>query len=294
MYGVMPSRVRNVIDWSNWSGTEVATGDRYVDTEFVGSRWTGMHHDKNAGALEDLGVVNCMFRWGDKWLSRMYRVRQALFDRCTFMDVLQEHAIYWNIAGGHATHEPSDDVNIHIRRCHFHNISSQAIQMVGSPDRAGETPEPEEDASPGLGIKVSESLFQNIGARTGHTRASFALSFFQTPNDVWLEDVILNNRMQPTSRGALLCERRDTPRSRLFVNHSYFHTGKLEQPMAKIEDTKEVILHDTEFIARRGGQSWIDIKGAEKLRITECGGNVMVRRNGQDLGMIETLDIKEI
>lgn len=292
MPGAIHTRPRIVEDWSNWSGRSLRTHDRIYNYEFVGSKWTGLHHSKDADPLEDCGVVNCVLRLGEKWLSRAYRVQQILVDHCEFLDVLHEHGIYWNVAGGTPTNTRGSSIAIKISNTAFRNISSQAVQMVSAWGREDETVDPDADKQEGLGVKLESVYAENIGASTGNHRSSFAFSFFPMPNDVWLQSVYLENGMQRYSRGGFLCQKRHTTRSRFRIENSYFNVGDLEQPMGKIEDTKDVALIGSEFRAR-GGQRWIDISGCDRLRIQGCGGNVSVRRDGVNLGVIGSLDIDE-
>ena len=301
MVGCIPTIPRTIHDHSESWANETVTmepGGRYANTEFVGSPWVGVTYPKSAEkALEDVAFVNCQFRYGLKWLSRAYRVRQILFDQCEFLDVLHEHGIYHDIAGGMPANDYGSRVGIAISRTAFRNISSQACQFTSPWDpnlgRMEETSDPEGDKRHGLGIKLEDVRAENICAGTGHARAGFCFSFFPTPNDVWMEGVRLDNRMQTKCEGAFMSHKRATPTSRFRMEHCTFRMGKqLVKPIGQLWDTDNVTIQDSEFVANEG-QTWIDIDRCARLTLRRCHGNISVHRDGVDMGPIENIDLDE-
>jgi len=291
-------------DFRLWDPFEISSGDRLKDTRFHNFGWTGMHHGKGAGPLDDFEIRNCILDDGDKWLSRAYRMRglpgkPIVVSGCTLSNCRTEHGFYWNLAGGGGPwpawlgdDAPTlDMIAILIELTHFEHIGSQAIQFVGVPGREAETPEPELDGAAGGVVVVRDVTARDIGwNHGGSARASYALSFFPTPHALYLENVEVDNSEQnlsalaispDTDHGALLIE----DRTKAVCRNVRALFQKTTRPIANFKRVAELVLDGCHFEAT-GGQPWISITGPTKVSIRNCTGNVRVHLNRNDVGAI--------
>ena len=266
------------------SGLPLASGQTLVGVQMVKGSWVGANHNKNAGFCDHLTLRDCDL-WGhEKWASRSYSMRHGnLVEHCSIRDVYLEHGLYWNVAGSSET-IPS----LTVRRCLFENIGSQALQFVqyGREDEYRTEDIAEGAMLPGGPIQVYSSLFRNVGYnRSGNARAAFALSFFSSGHDVDVAGCFVDNSMQPTSRGGLMCHG-GPGRKNLTVRGAIFLMGELEQTMFQVHSVPNVVIRNVTSYAQ-GGQNWLDIRNCPNVLIEGCVGNTSIHVDGTHVGSIE-------
>ncbi len=269
--------------WNDWGGLDVESGDTIEGVMFADGDWTGLHHSPYAGPLDDATIRNVALLHMEKWASRMYRVRSGvLVEDVTVAGVLCEHGFYFNMAGY------NDEVDLEkpalvFRRCHWRDVGSQAVQLVYRPEEQDFDFEAEGDGTPGGLILVEYCLLENVGwNRGGSARASYALSFFATDNPVLLRRTVLDNSAQAESKGALLVEER----WRADVEDCRFTLGVTDRPVAIFRDVEVLRVTGCHFEAA-GGQAWIDVERCPDVEFSGCTGNVLIRRDGDSVAMID-------
>lgn len=294
------------VDKRLWDEFEVNSGDRLSNTRFHNMGWTGMHHSKGAGVVDDFVCEHVHLDNGQKWLSRAYRMRGAptkpiVQRNCSLTNCATEHGYYWNLAGGggfvpwlETTAPEPDQIALLFEYCLFQHIGSQAMQFVGVPGREAETPDPEGDAEKGGVIVVRRCLFEDIGwNHGGSARASYALSFFESPHDVFIDEIVVDNSMsnpdplamgKDMDKGALLIEASGINRRAVVIN-SEFRFNKTDRSLGNFKDLDELVIQGCHFEAD-GGQAWLSLKGCKNVVITGCTGNVRIKVDGTDVGSI--------
>lgn len=235
---------------------------------------------------EDILVRDAVIQHWNKWGCRAYGVRRDVrFEHVRISDGTNEHGFYANMSGESGADPPPGTIALAFRWCLFENIPSQAIQIV-QVGRDNEYANPAAEITPGGLILVEDTWLRNVGDVAGGARPSFALSFFETMNDVALRRVWLDNSMHDESRGALMAHRRDA----VTIEDCQFDTGKLQQPMAQLWDIGTLTIRGCSFTAK-GGQDWLDIQRCGLVIFEDCTGSTRVRIDGVDLGSASGLTL---
>lgn len=256
--------------------------------DFINGTWVGLHHYGPEGPCDSVHLRDLEVRTSKKWASRSYRMRTGnRVEYCSFVDVLDEHAIYWNLAGGVVKGENA----LVIANCFFENIGSQAVQLVQRDHEQGF--DFTADSIPGAPVYFSDSVLRNVGDGWGDlNRASYAISVFgrekqsadghstlavtSIEQDFHLRRVMLDNSMQvvghkdgATSHGAIYVG----PRPTSSVKECVVLMGKTDRPVARFEGVDDVTIQGSYFHAE-GGQARIEFENCGKINVQGCHGNV--------------------
>ena len=268
---------------------KLRSGQNVVEIDIVNGTWVGMHHYGPDGACDDVHVRDVELITHMKWASRSYRMRSGnKIEYSSIREVLDEHGVYWNLAGGFIKGENA----LVISHTFFENIGSQAVQLVQRTHEQGF--DFSADAIKAAPVIISDSLMRNVGSGWGgNNRASYAISAFgrqvQTPDgkttlstdsieqDFYIRRVMLDNSMQTqplgkngaTSHGALYVG----PRPRAFIDGLIALMGKTDRPVARFEGVEDVHM-DGCFIHAEGGQAKIEFENCGRIHVQGCHGNV--------------------
>jgi len=251
--------------------------------QLADGHWVGLHHYYRRGPCDHVIIEDCDLQSHQKWASRSYAMRAGnIVMNSAFRDVYTEHGIYWNIHGYAGSGLDTERMPaLILRRSIFENLGSQGVQFVQH-GRANEYLDPDEGISPGGEIRLRGNLFRNVGYnRSGNARASFAMSFFRSLNNVDVKGCMVDNSGQATSRGALLCEARE----KFALSGSVFLTGVLQQPMIQVEEVENVHIENCFFHAP-GGQTWLSFENCRNVTVTGCTGNMRIKVDGEDRGAV--------
>ena len=280
---------RDLIGLDNMRSGQEFRAQEFTQDERI--TWSvGFHHPFSAGPCDKILLENCAVYRGRKWVSRSHGMRALnRIMHCAFFDTWPEHVLYWNLAGygggllkprAYALSTPALEVG----NCYFENTGSQDIQLVQrATDWYGETPK--EDITPGGPIVLHDNLSRNAGCGIGDgtARSSFAISCFQSQNDVVVARCAVDKSMQPKSTGLLLIEGRGRARITGFVGLA----NNLTQPAVKARGVKELVIERSHYYCPEG-QAWLDIEATCKnVSISDCTGNMTIRRDGRVLSTVE-------
>jgi len=282
----------------------INSNQNVVGLELINGTFVGMHHYGPAGPCDSVHVRDVEFRNHKKWASRSYRMRGGnRIEFTAFRDVIDEHGIYWNLAGGNKKGEAS----FTLTSCYFENISSQAVQLVQRDHEQGF--DFVADCVPGGPVFFSDSLLRNVGSGWGDlNRASYAISAFgrelqnidgtatlstaSIEQAIYIRRVMIDNTMQvlphkdgATSHGALYIG----PRPKATVTGFVALMGKTDRPVARFEGIDDVHL-DGCYLHAQGGQAWIEFENCRQITVTNCKGNVEIHlRTAQGSASVGTI-----
>lgn len=252
------------------------------------SEWSaGINHYIWHGPCDGFRVAHSIIEGGAKWASRSYRMRSLnTVEWSAFLDTYPEHDLYWNIAGYNDEPSLKGRFAALFRGLYFERTGGQNIQLV----QVGENRRFEEgfdavaagDWTQGGPIIVSDVLSRDAGwlQEGDHVRSAFALSFFETKNNLFLVRAFIDKTMQPASQGCLLIEGHE----RAVVKNSVFLGRNMRQPLALVKRCQEVIFDQCVFQADEG-QTWVDIEDA-KVTFRGCLGSAGVNANRKQIGSV--------
>jgi len=250
----------------------------------------GLHHFVFHGVCDGIRLQDLAVRNATKWASRSYRMRSDnRVERCAFFNTHNEHDIYWNLAGYNRGLLLKDGIPLSVptlvlRACYFEDTGSQNVQLVQRPIEQGFDCKAAGDLTPGGPIVMSDCLSRNAGRLIGdgNARAAFALSGFETKNNVVITRFFVDKSMQPKSTGSLLLERHPLAQ----VRGSVFLSGDNQQAIASVQGCGVVTFNGSTFHAA-GGQNWIDVKDTKHVSFTNCVGDAHIHWNKQDVGRVD-------
>ena len=252
------------------------------------SEWSaGINHYIWHGPCDQFRVAHSIIEGGAKWASRSYRMRSLnTVEWSAFLDTYPEHDLYWNIAGYNNDPALKGRLAALFRGLYFERTGGQNIQLV----QIGENRRFEEgfdavaagDWTDGGPIIVTDLLSRDAGwlQEGDHVRSAFALSFFESMNNLFLVRVFVDKTMQPASQGCLLIDGHE----RAVVKNSVFIGKNMRQPLAKVKRCQEVTFEGCLFQADEG-QNHVEIDDA-KVTFIGCLGTARVMSNRQQIGAV--------
>ena len=221
-----------------------------------------------------------------KWGMRLYNFRYGILQGVKIYGINKEHPLYFNLEGG-----------VEIQGCHLADAGAQGVQIAW---RSIETNNPTGWSITGI-QRLNRTVIEKCGQPRGYGRASFAASFFGKQNNPTTDSngvvkngprtrwdcpvELLDTRIVHDSlgqyelRGALLCEHRPSIR---ILGGEINYNGLADRDLCHIYKTDEVLID----ACRIEGQRFVDITGAQTVRITNCTGNARVRINGVVVGKV--------
>ena len=240
--------------------------------------------------------------WEDvcRWAMRVHGVRSGFkMSRSIIRDVRKEHGNYLSVCGGGVG--PAVVIEDSI----YKNIGSQSVQIVQrdqfsdnfEPKYLLETPNPEVDFVPG-----GDLLFNRIavmdGAKEEGDRESFDFSFFRSRNDIGMADILIDDRVQPVSRGFQMAQGYhglDDPFERkLSTTRFVWRSGKSLQEAGSYQNMSGVGLMDGVIDVPEGQGAVLRFKECSEAisikNVTSLRAKVRVEIDGVDAGFVDDWD----
>jgi len=277
------------VDWNEWGGRDIASGETISGLLFHEGSWTGIHHGIG-GPLDDSTVEDVALVFHKEWGSQLYEARKNnRWRRVRVSAVRDEHALYARLAGYGPDATPDELLvpSFTVEDSIVSDCGGQGLQFEHALNRPNETSDPVGQSTRGGPVIVRRSAFLNCGMWYAWERAAFGLSFFRNWNPLEIEEVLVDKSMQVKSTGCLLlCGGGECPAT---ITDSRFLAGVLTQPIAEIRDRAEVHLRGCHFEAA-GGQSVIKFDRCGRVTLEDCSGNVALRVDGEPAGTISDPD----
>lgn len=252
------------------------------------TEWSaGVNHYIWHGPCDGIRIAHSILEGGAKWASRSYRMRSLnTVEFTAFLDTYPEHDLYWNIAGYNGDEKLKGRFAALFRGLYFERTAGQNIQLV----QVGDNRRFEEgfdavgagDWTRGGPIVVVDVLSRDAGwLQDGpHVRAAYALSFFESDNDIYIVRALVDKTMQPASQGCLLLE----GHKKVVVRSSAFMGTNMRQPLVKVARCEEVLFEGCLFDAAQG-QNWVDIE-ASRVTFKGCTGSASINARRSIVGRV--------
>lgn len=247
---------------------------------------------------DDIIFGHCLIENACRWGMRLYGVRRglAVYDSL-IRNIRKEHGIYANLCGGYP-----NTVTVNIEDTLFVNIDSQALQFVQrdqfwpDQDALGETPNPDEDFTPGGAIYVTRVGVLDGAGPTGD-RESFDFSFFRSRNRVQLFETLIDDRDQELSRGFLMAQGyhglADNYERRITSDRFVWRSATSKQQCVSFQDMSVVRMRDGVIDVPHGSNAKITLDGCSDdfvfSNITSLNAPVRVVIDGVDAGTVDQL-----
>ena len=244
-------------------------------------------------------LEQCLVHLLRLWGFRGHRVQRGnKVSRCTFRDIDIEHGWYDNQAGvgpGVAIDEETD-YSLWFDKCLFEDIGSQGIQRVGYyGKRAKETSDPAFDDTPGLPLRITNTVFRNVTLPTGGRPANVISLQEPCRSGLYMADVEIDNTMQDLSFGGLVVvgfQDQSYARRIVMEGRGAIMLPKGDRPLVSLQYPGDVTISGWHFDCTEGHpQPWIDCYKplvGHRIRVTGCSGPdyVRLRYRGVDIGPI--------
>ena len=251
------------------------------------------------GYVDGLNIDECLIENACRFGMRLHGIRSGfMVTDSVIRHIRKEHGIYLSIAGGG---DPDGDA-VYIADTVFRDIDSQAIQTVQRDqfwpgDALHETPDPERDFVPGETIVLHRVAVLD-GAQEEGDRESFDFSFFRSRNDVFAWNTLIDDRVQPVSRGFLMVQGYHglgDDFERAISNEVFaWRSGASKQQVASFQQMSYVNLIDGVIDVPEGSNAQITFDDCHDdifiQNITSLRAPVRVKINGVDAGLVDDWD----
>lgn len=215
--------------------------------------------------FRDMLINSPPWKLDGMWGARCYNVKDWLVQRVTIERIMKEHGLYLNLCG-----------NITVENCLFREIGAQAIQFVYREEEFGTIMKPQEE---GL-ILIQNNKVVNAGNAEHWGRASFAISCFQTVQDVRVVGNDVTIDVEPffsqgqyrNAHGGLLIGER----GRAVVNGNTFILNNPDRSNWKIRNVNQFVAKNNIV---RGGV--ITIENCPNVTIESNMGDCLIKVDGQ-------------
>jgi len=252
------------------------------------------------GHIDSLTFEHCEWVNVCRWAMRLHGIRSGFkLSKSIIRDVRKEHGNYLSLCGG------GSGPAVQISDVLYRNIGSQSVQFVQrdkfsdnfQPKFLLETPNPDADFVPGGDILINRVAVLD-GAKEEGDRESFDFSFFRSRNSVYMEDILIDDRVQPVSRGFLMAQGYrglDDPFERdLRAARFVWRSGKSLQEAASLQGMSGVALIDGVIDVPEGQGAVLRYKGCSDAiwirNVTSLNAKVRVEIDGVDAGFVDEWD----
>jgi hypothetical protein len=252
------------------------------------------------GYIDSLAFEHCEWVNVCRWAMRLHGIRSGFkLSKSIIRDVRKEHGNYLSVCGG------GSGPAVQVSDVVYRNIGSQSVQIVQrdqfsdnfTPSFLAETPNPEADFVPG-GDLIFDRIAVLDGAKEEGDRESFDFSFFRSRNDIGMADILIDDRVQPVSRGFQMAQGYhglDDPFERILTTTRFvWRSGKSLQEAGSYQNMSRVQLFDGVIDVPEGQGAVLRFTGCSDdifiKNLTSLRAKVRVEIDGVDAGFVDDWD----